>query len=61
MDLNNTGYQQLSDLERAQIENEINTDLVAHFYRAARPGAIVTCFISLVVFSFCNLFVGDCL
>ncbi len=46
-----SGYEQLSDLERSQIDNEIQEDLVVHLYQSARPGTIVASFISMVVFA----------
>lgn len=46
-----TQYQELSDLEQLKIHAEIQEDLIDHLYRSAKPGLIVACLVSSVVFA----------
>ncbi len=44
------GYKQLSELEQAQVESDIEKELIEHLYKAARPGSITAFLTSIVVF-----------
>lgn len=44
-------YEQLSELERARIDDEIQEDLVEHLYRSAKPGLVVALISSSIVFA----------